>query len=167
MGVSIRPPIAEGMGTGRVGPGHPALPERACPSHTLPPAPRSPLFGPPGHGKTPQVAFFFLTFFLVAPKVAPGLQKGGPGCPKGVPKTPKSSQNGLPQRSPKKRLEKVARQCIFREAGCAIRSRLCSPNTLFRFRAPAGKVIQKASQKLPEIVQNSCRASCHIKRRKC
>ena len=56
--------------------------------------------------------------------------------------------------SPKKRLEKVAQERIFWKAGYAIRTRLCSPNTLFRFRAPAGKVIQKASQKLPEIVQN-------------
>ena len=42
----------------------------------------------------------------------------------------------------------------FGKAGYAIRTRLCSPNTLFRFRAPAAKVIQKVSQKLPQIVQN-------------
>ena len=51
-------------------------------------------------------------------------------------------------------MEKVAKKCIFRKAGYAIRTRLCSPNTLFRFRASAGKVIQQASQKLAKIVQN-------------
>ena len=151
MGVSIRPPI----GAQRSG-------HRACETiqqalvHLLalsysPAGPaQSPIWYPRALKNSPSRVLFF-DLFLVAPKVAPGFQKGGPGCPKGVPKTPKSSQNGLPYRSPKKRLEQVATQCIFREAGCAIRSRLCSPNTLFPFRASAGKKIQKASQKLPQI----------------
>ena len=84
----------------------------------------------------------------------PGLQNGDPGCPEGAPKTPKSSQNDLPHRASKKRMEKVAEKCVFRKAGYAIRMRLCSPNTLFRFRAPAGTVIQKASPKLLKIAQN-------------
>ena len=80
--------------------------ERACPSHTLPPAPRSPLFGPPGRGKTLPDAVFFSTSFSVAPKVAPGLQNGARGCPKGGPKTPTSDQNDLPRGAPKKRQKK-------------------------------------------------------------
>ena len=43
-------------------------------------------------------------------------------------------------------MEKVAEKRMFRKAGYAIRTRLCSPNTLFRFRASARQVIQKASQ---------------------
>ena len=51
--------------------------------------------------------------------------------PVGAPKTAKSSQNDFLRRAPKTRMEKVAQKCIFQKAGYAIRTRLCSPNTLF------------------------------------
>ena len=57
-------------------------------------------------------------------------------------------------------MEKVAKKCIFRKAGYAIRTRLCSPNTLFCVRASAGKMIKKASQKLLKIVQKSSKSAC-------
>ena len=55
-------------------------------------------------------------------------------------------KNRVPEaflRAPAKKSPKMMQ---FGKAGYAIRTRLCSPNTLFRFRASARKVIQKASQ---------------------
>ena len=110
------------------------------------------------------VALPFLNTFCIIFQNAffynPGLQNGDPGCPEGAPKTPKSSQNDLQRRASKKRMEKVAKKCIFQKAGYAIRSRLCSPNTLFCVRASAGKMIKKASQKLLKIVQKSSKNAC-------
>ena len=59
---------------------------------------------------------------------------------------PHSASRDATLRWPWKKHEKVVKCVHFRAGLYAIRTRLCSPNTLFRFPGSAGKVMQKASQ---------------------
>ena len=91
-------------------------------------------------------AFFWVSFFDVILE-ANGHHQG----PQNRLKSSKIVFQRPPWEPSQKIHQKWSEKSFFRKAGYAIRARLCSPNTLFRFHFPVAQGSQKGAKKLPKM----------------
>ena len=105
--------------------------------------------GPPArylHNSRPRFrAFFWVSFFAVFLEA-----NGHPQGPQNRLKSSKIVFQRPPWEHSEKRDQKWSEKSFFRKAGYAIRTRLCSPNTLFRFHFPVAQGSKKGAKKCPK-----------------